>query len=188
MKKTVGYARVHLGEQDAELIRGALLKAGCAKRFIFIDQVVGASQDCPAFQTCRTCLSEGDTLVVWRMECPVSSLPHLFDLIGELCQQGIGFRTLSDEVIDTTTETGHLVCRILKALAQFDQRRAHQLSGGARRRKRKTRITPDHPTVQTVKTLSADYALSVTDICKQLNISRATYYRYLALSGATRGD
>jgi hypothetical protein len=41
-------------------------------------------------------------------------------------------------------------------------------------------IAPDDPRVQTAKKMHADKSLSIGDICKTLQISRATFYRYLA--------
>ena len=50
-------------------------------------------------------------------------MPHLVALVEELLGKGIGFRSLSDGAIDTTTASGELMFNIFSSLAQ--------LSGGA---------------------------------------------------------
>jgi hypothetical protein len=47
---------------------------------------------------------------------------HLIDLVEELRQRGIGFKSICDGVIDTTTASGELVFHIFTALAQFERR------------------------------------------------------------------
>jgi DNA invertase Pin-like site-specific DNA recombinase len=47
---------------------------------------------------------------------------HLLDLVEELRQRGVGFKSLCDGVIDTTTASGELVFHIFTALAQFERR------------------------------------------------------------------
>jgi DNA invertase Pin-like site-specific DNA recombinase len=50
------------------------------------------------------------------------SMRHLIDLVEELRQRGIGFKSLCEGVIDTTTASGELVFHIFTALAQFERR------------------------------------------------------------------
>ena len=49
-------------------------------------------------------LREGDTLVVWKLGWPGSSVKHPVNLVGELHQLGVQFKSLSD-AIDTGTES-----------------------------------------------------------------------------------
>ncbi len=51
-------------------------------------------------------LKQGDVLVVWRLDRLVRSMRHLIDLVEELRQGGIGFKSIWDGVIDTTTASG----------------------------------------------------------------------------------
>jgi DNA invertase Pin-like site-specific DNA recombinase len=108
-------------------------------------------------------------------------------LVGQLRQRKVGFKSLCDGAVDTTTASGELIFHIFTALAQFERRliqertRAGLEAARARGRKggRKP-IAPDDPRVQTAKKMHADKSLSIGDICKTLRISRATFYRYLA--------
>jgi DNA invertase Pin-like site-specific DNA recombinase len=47
-------------------------------------------------------LREGDTLVVWRLDRLGRSLKHLIELVTELEEKGIGFKSIK-ESMDTST-------------------------------------------------------------------------------------
>ena len=49
-------------------------------------------------------------------------MPHLVALVEQLRHQGIGFRSIGDDAIDTTTASRELVFHIFSALAQFERR------------------------------------------------------------------
>lgn len=61
----IGYARVSTQDQNLELQREALTKAGCQK--VFEDKVSGARADRPGLARAQEMLREGDTLVVWKL-------------------------------------------------------------------------------------------------------------------------
>ena len=115
-------------------------------------------------------------------------MPHLINLVTELRERGVGFRSICDCAIDTTTASGELVFNIFSALAQVEKRLIQERTRAglsvARARGRKggrKPIDPQEPRVQMAKTMHQDKSVSIADICQTLNISRATLYRYLAL-------
>ncbi len=188
MGKIVGYARVSTGEQDLGLQLDALKTAGCHKADIFTDKASGAQTDRPGLDACLGALKRGDTLVVWRLDRLGRSMPHLVSLVQELLEKGIGFRSLCDGAIDTTTASGELVFNIFSALAQFERRLIQERTKAgltaARARGRtggRKPITADSPRVKTAKRMHQDPDISVKQICATLKISRSTFYRYLAL-------
>ena len=110
-------------------------------------------------------------------------------LVEELPGQGIGFRSLQDGAIDTTTASGELMFNIFSSLVQFERRLIQERTQAglavARARGRlggRRPIRPDDPRVVTAKRLHKDRSLSIDQICKTLGISRPTFYRYLALT------
>ena len=186
MARLIGYARVSTVEQDLQLQLDALNKAGCAD--IFTDKASGARGSRPGLDACLAALEPDDTLVVWRLDRLGRSMPHLVALVEELLGKGIGFRSLQDGAIDTTTASGELMFNIFSSLAQFERRliqeRTHAGLAAARARGRlggRRPISPDDPRVVTAKRLHKDRSLSINQICKTLGISRPTLYRYLAL-------
>jgi DNA invertase Pin-like site-specific DNA recombinase len=109
-------------------------------------------------------------------------------LIEELLNKRIGFRSLGDGAIDTTTASGELIFTIFSALAQFERRLIQERTqaglAAARARGRKGGRKPilsDDPRVQMAKRMHHDHGMSIAHICQTLKISRATFYRYLAL-------
>ena len=70
----------------------------------------------------RQRLRKGDTLVVWRLDRLGRSMRHLIDLVEQLKERGVGFKSLCDGAIDTTTASGELIFNVSACLAQFERR------------------------------------------------------------------
>ena len=73
----IGYARVSTQDQNLELQREALIKAGCQK--VFDDKVSGSRAERPGLATALEMLREGDTLVVWKLDRLGRSVKQLID-------------------------------------------------------------------------------------------------------------
>jgi DNA invertase Pin-like site-specific DNA recombinase len=181
----VGYARVSTQDQTLDLQKDALEKAGCRK--LFTDTASGAKAERKGLEEALAYVREGDTLVVWRLDRLGRSLNHLIETVADLDGRKIGFKSLT-ESIDTTTSGGKLVFHIFGALAEFERdiirertqaglqaARARGRLGG--RRRAKALDTPKK--VAMAQALYADKSHTVGDICKTLNVSRATLYRYV---------
>ena len=122
MGRLIGYARVSTADQDLQLQIKALQRAGCHDAWIFRDIASGARTARPGLEACVHALAAGDTLVVWRLDRLGRSMAHLVTVIDELLRRQVGFRSLGDGAIDTTTASGELVFHIFSALAQFERR------------------------------------------------------------------
>ena len=188
MSELIGYARVSTQEQELNLQLDALLKAGCEKNKIFVDKISGAKAQRPGLDKCLSELKRGDTLLVWRLDRLGRSMNHLVLLIEDLRKKGIGFKSISDGSIDTTTASGELIFNIFSSLAQFERRliqertRAGLEAARARGRKGgRKKIESIHPKVVMAKKMHQDHAMSIQDICKTLKISRGSFYRYIVL-------
>ena len=186
MAKLVGYVRVSTQEQEVHLQVDALEKAGCAANMIFIDKISGAKSERPGLRKCLESLTSGDTLLVWRLDRLGRSMAHLVQLIEDLYQKGIGFRSLCDGAIDTTTASGELIFNIFSSLAQFERRLTQERTRAgleaARTRGKKggrKKISPIDPKVLMAKKMHKNHGMAINDICKTLKISRASFYRYV---------
>ncbi len=181
----IGYARVSTTEQTLALQSDALTTAGCSR--IFTDTASGATTSRPGLTEAMNFAREGDVLVVWRLDRLGRSLKHLIDTITTLNQQGIGFRSLTEN-IDTTTSGGKLIFHIFGALAEFerdiirertraglDAARARGRTGG----RPKVAALNDPRKVAMAQALYSDKTNSIADICRTLRISRSTLYRYI---------
>lgn len=186
MGRQIGYARVSTSEQELALQLDELEKFGCSQ--IFSDQVSGAKAERKGLTECLDSLESGDTLVVWRLDRLGRSMSHLVAVIEELRSKGIHFKSLCDGAIDTTTASGELIFHLFAALAQFErtliQERTRAGLEAARARGKKGGRKPimaNAPKVRMAKKMHQDQSMSISEICSTLQISRATFYRYLAL-------
>ena len=186
MNHLIGYARVSTLEQNLSFQIEALKNAGCKE--IFTDKVSGAKSERPGLRKCLSQLKAGDTLLVWRLDRLGRSMPHLVSIVTELKDRGVGFRSIQDGAINTTTASGELIFNIFASLAQFEREIIRERTNAglksARARGRfggRRPISPDIPKVRMAKKMSQDQSINIKDICATLKISKATYYRYLEL-------
>ena len=105
----IGYARVSTTEQNLDLQRDALKRAGCDK--IIEDTVSGGKVHRSGLERVRESLRPGDVLVVWRLDRLGRSLKHLIELMAEPEAERIGFQSVT-ESIDSTTPVGILVFHV----------------------------------------------------------------------------
>src|SRR3954467_12598110 len=182
MSTLIGYARVSTQDQTLDLQLDALKKAGCIK--IFTDTASGAKAERKGLHEVLDYVRENDVLVVWRLDRLGRSLRDLIDIISQLDQRKIGFKSLI-ESIDTTTSGGKLIFHIFGALAEFErnlikERTNAGLEAARSRRKlggRPKALSPEK--IKLARKLYADTSTSVAEICKMLGISRHTLQRYV---------
>jgi DNA invertase Pin-like site-specific DNA recombinase len=177
----IGYARVSTIDQTLALQRDALTKTGCEK--IFTDTASGSLADRPGLAEAITFARSGDTLVVWRLDRLGRSLRHLIDTVTTLADRGVHFCSLQEQ-IDTSTSGGKLVFHLFGALAEFErdlirERTQAGLTAARARGRVGGRPALGAAKVRQLRTLAADKANSVPDICTTLGISRTTFYRYM---------
>jgi DNA invertase Pin-like site-specific DNA recombinase len=188
MPNIIGYARVSSQGQELQLQLDALLQAGCTKNKIFLDQISGTKIERTGLSKCLAELKSGDTLLVWRLDRLGRSIPHLVSLIEDLRVRGVGFRSICDGVIDTTTASGELIFNVFASLAQFELRliqertRAGLIAARSRGQQGGRKKVEDTATkVIMAKNMYKSRNVSINDICETLQISRARFYRYVAL-------
>lgn len=109
-------------------------------------------------------------------------MAHLVTVIEALLQRQVGFRSLCDGAIDTTTASGELVITLFSALAQIERRliqertRAGLAAASARGKTGRGKpLHPDEPRVRMAYTMYADPRLTVADICRTLRISPGSW-------------
>ena len=185
----IGYMRVSTGEQNLDLQRDALDRAGCNR--IFDDVCSGRTTERPGLDKAIDIMRDGDTLVVWKLDRIGRSLPHVVGLVGDLQKRGVGLKVLTGD-IDTTTVTGRLVFGIFATLAEFERDliRERTMAGLAAARARGR--AGGRPRVMTKQKLKAAMALmadrdnAARDVAVQLGVSVSTLYAYVDAKGQPR--
>jgi len=115
----IGYARVSTDGQSLESQETAL-KANGAER-IFAEKISGAKTDRRQLQRAIEALSEGDVLLVTRLDRLARSTRDLLNVLATISDRGAGFRSLADAMIDTTSPHGKLILAVLGALAELER-------------------------------------------------------------------
>jgi len=113
----IGYARVSTLEQNPDLQRDALERAGCDK--VIVDQVSGTVVARPGLDKIKELLRPGDILVVWRLDRLGRSLQDLIRWAGYLEDNGVALQSLK-ETIDTATSTDKLTFHLFGALVEVE--------------------------------------------------------------------
>lgn len=192
----IGYARVSKtdGSQNLDLQRDALQKAGVPAERIYEDMASGKKGKRPGLDACLKALRQGDVLLIWKLDRLGRDLKHLVSVVQELAEKDIGFKVLAGRGvdIDTTSASGKLIFGIFAALAEFEREliRERTMAGleaaRARGRKGGRRFALNKTQVQMAQAAMKNKTTSVTELCKELGITRVTLYRYVSPNGELR--
>jgi DNA invertase Pin-like site-specific DNA recombinase len=180
----IGYARVSTNDQNLELQREALIKAGCQK--IFEDTISGSRVDRPGLAKALEMLREGDALVVWKLDRLGRSVKQLVNLVSNFHTQGVQFKSLTD-AIDTGTPSGRFFFHVMASLAEMEREltvertragleMARQLG---RKGGRKPKMTDSK--IASAKKLLAS-GIPPKDVANNLSVSIPTLYRWIPAS------
>ena len=112
----IGYARVSTLEQNLNLQLDALKSIGCEK--LYEDKITSSKLNRPGLNKALEDLRKGDTLVVWKLDRLGGSLRSLIELINDLEEKEIMFRSIQDG-IDTSTSIGQFFFHITGAFAEL---------------------------------------------------------------------
>ena len=166
--------------QTLDLQCDALTQAGCSD--IYTDTASGSRNDRKGLAEALATLSQGDTLVVWKLDRLGRNAAHLLTLTQQFRKAGIELQSIKDGV-DTSTPGGKLFCGMLAVFAEFerDTIRQRTLAGleAARSRGRFGGRRVQTPADQ-IRLRDAELGGDRDRVCKELKISLATYYRAMA--------
>ena len=176
----IGYARVSTQDQDLSL-QYAALRPNCDK--IYEDKASGAKASREGLKLALDVLRENDTLIVWKLDRLGRSVRDLVNIVCDLEQRGVHFKSLTDQ-IDTSTTAGRFFFHIMASPAQMERdltvERTRTGLEAARRqgrtggRKRKM----DDSKIAAAKRLLQD-GTSPRVVAKNLGVSVPTLYRWL---------
>lgn len=178
----IGYARVSTLDQNLDLQRDALTKAGCEK--IFEEKKSGkAGTKRPALESALVYLRAEDALVVWKLDRLGRSLVEMMRTIDALRHDGVKFQSLTEH-FDSESAHGRFALQMHGAMAEYflDLNRERTIEGlkAALARGRKGGRPPKLSTedLEAAKALLSAGTISIADIAKRMGVSRPTFYSY----------
>jgi len=178
----IGYARVSTDDQNLDLQKDALNRAGCNR--IQEDRLSGAKAERPGLKSALDYARTGDVIVVWRLDRLSRSLKDLIEMVTLLESKGIGLKSLQ-ESIDTCTSSGKLIFHIFGALAEFERNlirertQAGLQAARSRGRKGGRPKSLDFDKRSLAVRLYDGKKHTVDQICKMMGISKPTLYKYI---------
>ena len=180
--EVIGYARVSTEDQNLDLQRDALERAGCGR--IYEDRASGARVARPGLALALEVARAGDQIVVWRLDRLGRSMTDLIALTRQLQDRGVELRSLT-EGIDTATINGKFAFHLFAALAEFERALTRERTqaglAAARARGRKggrPKLLPPEKRRHAVA-LYQGKKHSIAEICRLMGISKPTLYSYV---------
>ena len=180
----VGYARVSMVDQNLELQLSALKEIGCEK--LYQDHISGTKTNRPGLNMALEVLRKNDTLVVWKLDRLGRTVKGLIDLVNQLHQKEIHFKSITDNV-DTSSTSGRFFFHVMASLAQMEREliaertkaglaaaKAQGRVGGRKRKMTQSKI-------ESAKKLLASGVLP-KDVAQNLGVSIPTLYRWIPAS------
>ncbi len=189
------YARVStagrgqdVGLQLAEL-RQVALQRGWEVAGEYVDEgESGAKDSRPALDRMMADAQAGklDLVAVWKLDRLGRSLPHLLRLLDQFQGWGVGFVSLRDAGIDTTTAAGRLMLQLVGAFAEYERNLIQERIVAGVRRAQAAGIHCGRPKVEVdlrpaLAMLDQGHGLKTT--AKAIGVSRTTLRQRLLDAG-----
>ena len=181
-----GYARVSTKGQAKDgnslaVQERALIDSGATS--IYYDSFTGTKTDRPELNKLISLLNEGDTLIVTKLDRLGRSLSKTTELITNLLEKGVKIHILNLGVLSNDS-VNTLLRNVLLAFAQFERDMIVErtMEGKEICRENNPHWREGRPTIEMDDRFEKflkkqkDGEISVTECCKQLGISRATWY------------
>lgn len=192
MSKVYGYARVsskgqeRYGNSLADQKR-QLREAGCDE--IYCESFTGTKMERPEFVKVLGKLQAGDTLVVTKLDRFARTAADGAKTIQELLDRDVSVNVLNMGKADKTP-MGKLMLTIMLAFAEFERDMIVERTSTGKAVARSTKpnyregrkpVLQDMPRVefQKFREMQKGGIMTSEEICKKLNISRATWYNKL---------
>ena len=188
----IGYARVSTADQNLDLQRDALRKAGCER--IFEEKKSGKARTSrPEYEATLSFWRPDDILVVWKLDRLGRSLVEMMRTLDALRRDGIRFQSLTEH-FDSDTAHGRFALQMHGAMAEYflDLNRERTMEGLkaalARGRKGGRRKKLTDADLAAARAMLKDHTISVAEIARRMGITRTTFYQYFPAARRQAGD
>ena len=175
-----GYARVSTDTQDLTNQLAQLKGAGCEKTFR--EKISGATAERPQLKKLMAALLPGDVVVIPAVDRLSRDTTDLLVIARDMQRAGAGLRSLSEPVVDTTSDFAELVLAVLGVAAKLERRRIIERTARGRadakakgvRFGRKPKLTPYQQREAKLRVANGETQRSVA---RSYNVSQATISR-----------
>jgi DNA invertase Pin-like site-specific DNA recombinase len=189
----IAYARVSTRQQNLDMQLEAFRKESCEKIY---QEKKSAFAERPELLRALEDLRLGDTLYVWALDRLGRTVFEVINNVKKIHDKGANLVAIIQN-IDTSTTTGRMLIPIFSLLAELEieLRRERAAAGisiaraSGRRLGRRPGISEEATkTAHMVKKMyeSKDPEYSVREICRTLNVSVKTLYKYLDIAGGKK--
>ncbi len=149
------------------------------------DRASGTKTDRPQWNACLGDLRAGDTLIIWRIDRLGRNLRDLIDIVTTLQARGVGVRSLSNGLVDTTTAHGALVFGMFALMAEYEaalireRTQAGLVAARARGRRggRKPKMTPE--LIGKAQRMYDARQFTMAEIAASCAVTPMTIYRHI---------
>lgn len=173
----IGYAVASDNRKEFDRQLVALRDAGCSK--YSVEYVRHSAQERPELDSALQKLCTGDQLVVQNFSRIATSHWRLVQIF--LTVRGRGAHLVSvEDGISTQSAGGEYYFELMSALQRFDAGLLQSHGNGHKRPRGRNggRKPMDATIFRRIADCHFDRAINVTEMCKELNISRSTFYKY----------
>ncbi|MFE7064171.1 recombinase family protein [Sutcliffiella sp. NPDC057660] len=181
MGKIFGYARVSTQDQNLDLQIDALDKAGAA--VIYKEKMTGTKKERPELEQLLKAISEGDSVVVYKLDRISRSTKHLIELAETFEEKKVSFISIQDS-IDTSTAMGRFFFRTMASIAELErdiisERTKSGLQSARMRGRNGGRPSKDTKLVERALKLHSSKQYSIKEITDMTGVSKSVLYRAL---------
>ncbi|OMD26279.1 recombinase family protein [Paenibacillus odorifer] len=181
MGKIFGYARVSTQDQNLDLQIDSLEKAGAA--VIYKEKMTGMKKERPELEQLLKAISEGDSVVVYKLDRISRSTKHLIELAETFEDKKVNFISIQDS-IDTSTAMGRFFFRTMASIAELErdiisERTKSGLQSAKMRGRNGGRPSKDPKLVERALKLHSSNQYSIKEITDMTGVSKSVLYRAL---------
>lgn len=166
---------------------GHLKAQGIAEKNIKLDTCTGTKMDRPKFNEILSLLKPGDELVVCKLDRFARTAPEGAMLVRDLVERGVKVNILNMGVADNTP-MGKVMVTVMLAFAEYERDmivertsmgKAYKREHDPAWREGRKRKEIDHEQFRNLAQKQKDGLVTVADCCRELGISKATWYEKL---------
>lgn len=175
----IGYVRVSTQHQNNERQMEIMTDYNTNKDFI--EHISGKNRNRPQLQALLDYVREGDTVFVESYSRLARNTKDLLDIVSQLTEKGVTLVSHKEQA-DTSTSQGKLMLTIFGALAEFErdcllERQREGIEIAKEQGKYKGRPEQYIAEFDEYYMLWRTNQMTATAVCKELGISRSTFYR-----------